>query len=74
MFEDKGVKFISKAEVLQFEGEAGRVKSAVLTDGTKLPAQICVIGAGYRCIRTHARTHTTHTRTYTYTHAHIYNV
>ncbi|KAL5017385.1 hypothetical protein ScPMuIL_006974 [Solemya velum] len=46
MHEEKGVKFYFETGISEFVGENGSVKEAVLSDGTRLPADLCVLGVG----------------------------
>ncbi|XP_048247566.1 apoptosis-inducing factor 3-like isoform X1 [Haliotis rufescens] len=46
MHEDKGVKFYFERSVKEFVGEDGKVTEAILSDGTKLEADLCVLGIG----------------------------
>jgi 3-phenylpropionate/trans-cinnamate dioxygenase ferredoxin reductase component len=45
VMEEHGIDVLPRAEVERFDGE-GRVRSAILTDGRELPADLVVIGAG----------------------------
>ncbi|XP_041349641.1 apoptosis-inducing factor 3-like [Gigantopelta aegis] len=46
LHEEKGVKFYFENSIKEFVGENGKVKEVLLADGTKLPADICVLGIG----------------------------
>ncbi|XP_070204944.1 apoptosis-inducing factor 3-like isoform X2 [Littorina saxatilis] len=46
LHEDKGVKFYFERGIKEFVGENGKLKQAVLSDGTVLDADICVLGIG----------------------------
>ncbi|XP_067650688.1 apoptosis-inducing factor 3-like isoform X2 [Haliotis asinina] len=46
MHEDKGVKFYFERSVKEFVGVDGKVTEAILSDGTKLEADVCVLGIG----------------------------
>jgi len=43
---EKGVQFQFQTTAKEFIGENGKLKQVVLTDGTVLPAEFCVIGIG----------------------------
>ncbi|EDO47566.1 predicted protein, partial [Nematostella vectensis] len=44
--EDKGAKFVSGATAKEFKGENGKLTAVVLTDGSVLEADMCVLGVG----------------------------
>ena len=46
MHEEKGVKFHFEAGIQEFVGEGGKVKEAVLSTGTRLPADVAILGVG----------------------------
>ena len=46
MHEEKKVKFHFQAGIKEFLGENGKVTEAVLSTGTKIPADICILGVG----------------------------
>lgn len=46
LHEDNGIKFYFEKGIKQFEGEDGKVTEAVLSDDTRLPADLCVLGVG----------------------------
>lgn len=46
LFESKGVVMKMKTSFKAFEGENGTLRYVVLADGTKLPADICIVGIG----------------------------
>lgn len=45
MHEDKGVKFIH-GSASEFIGYDGKLREVVVQNGEKIPADICVVGAG----------------------------
>ncbi len=44
--ESKGVKFVFSNPPKEFVGVDGSLTEVVLADGTRLPAQLCVVGTG----------------------------
>lgn len=46
LFESKGVKFKNNCTVTEFHQEGGKVSAVTLKSEEKIPADICVIGAG----------------------------
>ncbi|XP_078337500.1 apoptosis-inducing factor 3-like isoform X4 [Crassostrea virginica] len=46
MHEDNGVKFYFERGIKEFVGSDGKVTEAVLSDDTRLPADVCVMGVG----------------------------
>ena len=46
LHEDKGVKFYMERGIKELVGDNGQLKQAVLSDGTVLEADICVLGIG----------------------------
>ncbi|XP_048743918.2 apoptosis-inducing factor 3-like isoform X1 [Ostrea edulis] len=46
MHEDNGVKFYFERGIKEFVGSDGKVTEAVLSDDTRLPADLCVMGVG----------------------------
>lgn len=44
--EQAGVRIITNAGVERLEGEAGRVRAAVLSSGQRIPAQLVIVGVG----------------------------
>ncbi|XP_021366051.1 apoptosis-inducing factor 3-like isoform X1 [Mizuhopecten yessoensis] len=46
MHEEHGVKFYLERGIKEFSGEDGHVTEAVLSDDTRLPADLCVLGVG----------------------------
>jgi NADPH-dependent 2,4-dienoyl-CoA reductase/sulfur reductase-like enzyme len=46
LHEENGVRFVSKSPLARFEGDGGKVRSAVLEDGAVLPADLVIIGVG----------------------------
>ncbi|KAK3582946.1 hypothetical protein CHS0354_019953 [Potamilus streckersoni] len=46
MHEEKGVKFHFESGIKEFLGKNGFVSEAVLSNGTKLPADVCILGVG----------------------------
>ncbi|KAJ8312314.1 hypothetical protein KUTeg_009687 [Tegillarca granosa] len=46
LHEDNGIKFYFEKGIKQFEGEDGKVTEAILSDDTRLPADLCVLGVG----------------------------
>lgn len=46
MHEDNGVKFYFERGIKEFVGSDGKVTEAVLSDDTRLPADLCIIGVG----------------------------
>ncbi|KAL0266961.1 UNVERIFIED_CONTAM: hypothetical protein PYX00_009360 [Menopon gallinae] len=45
-FEEKDVMFYMETSVIAFEGENGRLKSVVISDGTVIDADLCIVGIG----------------------------
>eukprot|EP00105_Crassostrea_gigas_P007010 XP_011421115.1 PREDICTED: apoptosis-inducing factor 3 isoform X2 [Crassostrea gigas] len=46
MHEDNGVKFYFERGIKEFVGSDGKVTEAVLSDDTRLPADLCIMGVG----------------------------
>lgn len=46
MHEDHGVKFFLERGIKEFSGPDGHVTEAVLSDDTRLPADLCILGVG----------------------------
>lgn len=46
LHESKGVKFYFQNGIREFVGEDGKLKQAILNDGTVLEADLCVLGVG----------------------------
>jgi len=46
LHEDKGVKFIFGNSAKEFVGKSGAVKEVILQDGTKIPADVVIMGVG----------------------------
>lgn len=46
MHEERGVKFYLERGIKEFVGKNGDITEAVLSDGTRLPADLCVLGVG----------------------------
>ncbi|XP_062568726.1 apoptosis-inducing factor 3-like isoform X2 [Saccostrea cucullata] len=46
MHEDNGMKFYFERGIKEFVGSDGKVTEAVLSDDTKLPADVCIMGVG----------------------------
>lgn len=46
LHEDKGVKFLFDYGIKEFIGENNKLTSVLLSDGTSLPADVCVLGIG----------------------------
>ena len=46
LLDEKGVKFYFKTTAKEFTGVEGKVSGVTLTDGTKLPIDLCVMGVG----------------------------
>jgi 3-phenylpropionate/trans-cinnamate dioxygenase ferredoxin reductase subunit len=46
MHEEKGVKFHFEAGIKEFLGENGKLSEAVLSNGTKIPADVAILGVG----------------------------
>lgn len=42
----KGVRILTNAQLSHLEGKDGRIEAAILSDGTKLPADIVLVGIG----------------------------
>lgn len=53
LLDEKGIKFHFQTTASEFFGSNGKLKEVVLTNGTRLPADLCVMGlGGYRVILT----------------------
>ncbi|XP_060554576.1 apoptosis-inducing factor 3-like isoform X1 [Ruditapes philippinarum] len=46
MHEEKGVKFHFEAGIKEFIGQNGKLSEAVLSNGTKIPADVAILGVG----------------------------
>ncbi|XP_060076047.1 apoptosis-inducing factor 3-like [Ylistrum balloti] len=46
LHEDHGVKFFLERGIKEFSGKDGHVTEAVLSDETRLPADLCILGVG----------------------------
>ena len=46
LFEDKGAKFVFGSSPARFLGSDNKITEVELENGTKLPADLCVIGIG----------------------------
>ena len=46
LHEEKGVQFLMERGIQELVGEGGQLRQALLSDGTALDADICVLGIG----------------------------
>ena len=46
LHESRGVRFVTNAEAMHFEEFNGQVRNVILRDGSKLPADIVIVGIG----------------------------